>query len=122
MTHQELWSRICLTMELSPTVIDYERRNGFAWWENNIPISCPGVAVAMVGHDDLDERFLVRGYRAFLLDWEWSYLMHFEMAINALFEGNIQEYNRTGYFPFVKYQFIPYITEDNYQLLKKLFV
>lgn len=121
MTHSELWERINLTMEDSPCVIEYDRKNGFTWWEDGLPKSTPGVAVAMVGHR-LDERFLVRGYRALLLDWEWSYLMHFEMAIDALFDGNIIDYNYTGHFPFVKYQFLPSIDEDNYMLLKKLFV
>lgn len=121
MTHIELWNRIELTMECPPCIIDFDRRNGFAWWEDKIPIACPGVAVAMVGHK-LDEKIVLRSYRAFLLDWEWSYLMHFEMAINCLFEGNINEYNYTQYFPYLRPVFIGWSDMDNYDKLKKLFI
>lgn len=119
MTHSELWERINLTMESPPCIIEFDRSNGFAWWEYELPYACIGVAVAMVGYD-LDERFIERSFRAELLGWEWSYLMHFEMAINALFRGRILDYGRTGYFPFVKYQYLPFLNENNYQLLKNV--
>jgi hypothetical protein len=121
MTHMELWNRIKLTMEDPPAIIEFDRRNGFAWWEDDVPHATPGVCVAMIGND-LTDKFIDRGFRANLIEWEWSYLMHFEMAIDALFKGNTIGYNRTGFFPFVEYQFFPEINEDNWMILKKLFV
>lgn len=123
MTHSELWERIKLTIESPPAIIEYEHINcrGFFWWEQNMPFACIGTAVAMVGYK-LDERCCLRNIRAEMLEWEWSYLMHFEMAINKLFEGNIMEYNYTGYFPYIKPVFIPELNEDNYYLLEKCFI
>ena len=115
MSLSELRERIKLAIENSECIIEYDRRNGFAWWEQDFLHCSPGVAVAIVGNEPFTSDFTDRGYRAQVLGWEWSYLMHFEQAINALFQGDIRAYNFTGYFPKIsQWSYIPPVTEEKY--------
>jgi len=95
MTRLELWNRILLAWENPNCIWELSRRNGFAWWENDVLHATPGVAVMLAGYDgvDITERFTDRAERAKELGLEWHYLMHIEMAINFLFEGNTFKYN-----------------------------
>lgn len=143
MTHSELISRLELTIECPPCPIEWTRRNGFIWYDEKNGITMTiGVAAALVGMENENSFhkrenglsipvdgpqlpangrpcILDRLYRADLLGWEWSYLMHFEMAINSLFDGDLAGYNHTGYFPFVASGII--IPKNNFKSIKQVF-
>jgi len=112
-TRIELLNRISLAVECPPFRIEWERRNGFCWWdyEDGELSGCIGSATALVGYDlRRERRCLDREFRAELLGWEWSYLMHFEIAINALVRGDLKFYNHLaeeGLFPFVGLPLLP---------------
>jgi len=125
MTHLELYNRIALAVECPPFRIDWERRNGYVWCKAGYVSGTIGVATALVGFDaNNDFRVLDRSFRAEMLGWEWSYLLHFEQAINALIRGEVRFYNSTGLFPFVELSALPASDENlrwvKYALLSNL--
>jgi hypothetical protein len=95
MTRLELWNKIQLAWEHPNCIWELDRRNGYAWYEDNVLYATPGVAIMLAGYDGIDitERFTDRAERAKELGLEWSYLMHMEQALNFLFVGNTFRYN-----------------------------
>lgn len=116
MTYSELYERIKLTFEAPPCPIDLSLR-GFCTWDNEVGILVAGIGVAieLVGQDVVDQRCLDRNYRAELLDWEWHYTMHFEMAMGLLFQERIIAYNDTA-----NYIGLPLMTIPQMQAIVKL--
>jgi hypothetical protein len=99
MTSIELMNRISLTVEYPPCPIDFSMRGFCAWdYEVDIMVASIGVAVALVGCEPLNKLHLERGYRSKVSGMEWHQLMHFEMAINTLFDGRITKYNEIAEF------------------------
>jgi len=123
MTLSQLRSRIEAAVNDGNFVIEYNMRNGFARWEefeDDQFIASPGVAVALAFVDECTPELTDRGARARRLGWGWYYLMHFEMAINSLFAGDIRAYNHTEYFPRIDDSIrLPKITAENIDLLYK---
>lgn len=91
----ELYNRIELTIENPPCVIDNNLRNQYCWYDREVEIviGCPGVAVSCVGYRLESSSWLDRNFRAEKIGLEWSYLLHFEQAMNFLFCGRTHKYN-----------------------------